>query len=88
MSPILALALTIVGCAFLYLASPNQKWLSLVPPRRPLLAVGSLLLIAGLAAWIAALRPLVGFFVTLHIAMVCLFVFPYSAALRSFGRKN
>jgi hypothetical protein len=88
MSTILALALTIVGCAFLYLASPNQKWLSLVPPRRPLLAVGSLLMIAGLAAWIASLRPLAGFFVTLHVAMVCLFVFPCSAALRSFRRKN
>jgi hypothetical protein len=88
MSTISALALTIVGCVFLYLASPNQKWLSLVPPRRPLLAVGSLLLIAGLAAWIAALRPLAGFFVTLHVAMVCLFVFPYSAALRSVGRRN
>jgi hypothetical protein len=88
MSTISALALTIVGCVFLYLASPNQKWLSLVPPRRPLLAVGSLLLIAGLAAWIAALRPLAGFFVTLHVAMVCLFVFPYSATLRSFGRRN
>jgi hypothetical protein len=88
MSTILALALTMVGCVFLYLASPNQKWLSLVPPRRPLLAVGSLLLIAGLAAWIAALRPLAGFFVTLHVAMVCLFVFPYSAALRSVGRRN
>ena len=85
---VLALTLTVLGCACLYLASPNQKWLSLVPPRRPLLAVGSLLLIAGLAAWIAALRPLAGFFVTLHVAMVCLFVFPYSAALRSFGRKN
>jgi hypothetical protein len=88
MSTISALALTIVGCAFLYLASPNQKWLSLVPPRRLLLAVGSLLLIAGLAAWIAALRPLVGFFVTLHVTMVCLFVFPYVAALRSVGRAN
>jgi len=85
---VLALASTVLGCACLYLASPNQKWLSLVPPRRPLLAVGSLLLIAGLAAWIAALRPLAGFFVTLHVAMVCLFVFPCSAALRHFGRKN
>ncbi|MEH2626453.1 putative membrane-anchored protein [Bradyrhizobium sp. AZCC 1719] len=78
---VLALTLTVLGCACLYLANPNQKWLSLVPPRRPLLAVGSLLLIAGLAAWIAALRPLVGFFVALHVAMVCLFAFPYSAAL-------
>jgi hypothetical protein len=87
MSTILALALTIVGCAFLYLASPNQKWLSLVPPRRPLLAVGSLLLIAGLIAWIAAFLPLSGLFVTLHVVMACLFAFPYAAALRGTLRK-
>lgn len=85
---VLALTLTVLGCACLYLASPNQKWLSQAPPRMPYLATGSLLLATGLAAWIAALRPLPGFFVTLHVAMVCLFVFPYSAALRSFGRKN
>jgi len=85
---VLALTLTVLGCACLYLASPNQKWLSQAPPRRPLLAVGSLLLIAGLALWIAALRPLAGFFVALHVAMVCLFIFPYSAALRSFGRRT
>jgi len=83
-----ALALTILGCACIYLASPNQKWRSRPLPRTPFWVAGSLLLAAGLAAWIAALRPLPGFFVTLHVAMVCLFVFPYSAALRSFGRKN
>ncbi|MFT3820441.1 MAG: hypothetical protein QM750_22980 [Rubrivivax sp.] len=83
-----ALALTILGCACLYLASPNQKWRSRPFSRRPLLAAGSLLLAAGLAAWIAALRPLSGFFVTLHVAMVCLFVFPYAAVLRGLGRKS
>jgi drug/metabolite transporter (DMT)-like permease len=85
---VLALALTIAGCVCLYLASPNQKWLAQAPPGKALLVAGGVLLAAGLAAWIAALRPLPGFFVTLHVAMVCLFVFPYSAALRSFGRKN
>lgn len=84
----LALALTIAGCVCLYLASPNQKWLAQAPPGKALLVAGGVLLAAGLAAWIAALRPLAGFFVALHVAMVCLFVFPYSAALRSFGRKN
>jgi hypothetical protein len=33
------------------------------------------------------LRPLAGFFAALHVAMVCFFVFPYSAAIRSFGRS-
>jgi hypothetical protein len=85
---VLALTLTVLGCACLYIASPNQNWLSRVPSRWLLMAMGSLLLIAGFAVWITALRPLAGFFVTLHIAMVCLFVFPYSAALYSVGRKN
>jgi hypothetical protein len=84
----LALTLTIAGCVCLYLASPNQKWLAQALPGRPVLVAGCLLLAAGLTAWIAALRPLAGFFVALHVAMVCLFVFPYSAALRSFRRKN
>lgn len=83
----LALALTVGGSAFLYLAHPNQKWLSGVPPRRLFLAVGSLLLVAALAAWMTALRPLAGFFVALHVAMVCLFVFPCSTALRGAGRR-
>jgi hypothetical protein len=85
---VLALSLTILGCACLYLASPNQKWLSCTPPRRPLLVAASLLLVAGLAAWIAALRPLSAVFVLLHVAMVCLFVFPYAAALRGFSRRH
>jgi hypothetical protein len=85
---VLALILTIAGCMCLYLASPNQKWLAQALPGRPVLVAGSLLLAAGLAAWIAALWPLAGFFVALHVAMVCLFVFPYSAALRRFGRRN
>ncbi|MCL4182471.1 MAG: hypothetical protein KJ011_03395 [Burkholderiaceae bacterium] len=84
----LALALTIAGCVCLYLASPNQKWRAQPLPGRPALVAGGLLLTAGLVAWIAALRPLAGLFVTLHVAMVCCFVFPYSAALRTFGRKN
>jgi hypothetical protein len=52
------------------------------------LAAGSLLLVAGLIAWITAFRPLSGLFVTLHVAMVCLFVFPYAAALRGVWRSN
>jgi len=88
MVAVLALVLTIAGCACLYLASPHQKWLAQALPGRPVLVAGSLLLAAALVAWIAALRPLAGFFVALHVAMVCFFVFPYSAALRSFGRKS
>lgn len=84
----LALALTILGCACLYLASPNQKWLVRALPGRPALVAGGLLLAAGLAAWIAALRPLAGFFVTLHVAMACLFAFPGAAALRGIWRAR
>lgn len=84
----LALALTIAGCVCLYLASPNQKWLARALTGRPVHVAGGLLLAAGLAAWIAVLRPLAGFFVALHVAMVCFFVLPYSAALRGLGRKK
>lgn len=88
MAVVLALVLVILGCGCLYLASPHQKWLAHALPRRPAVLAGSVLLMAGLAAWIVALRPLAGFFVALHVAMVCLFVFPYAAALRSFGRRH
>lgn len=84
----LALALTVFGCACFYLASPHQQWRARSLPRTPLRAAGSLLLVAGLVAWVAALRPMVGFFVALHVVMVCLFVFPYAAALRGVGRGH
>mgnify|MGYP001080581311 CR=1 FL=1 len=85
---VLALTLTVLGCACLYLASPNQKWLSQKLAQMPSLATGSLLLAAGLATWISALRPVAGVFVTLHVAMVCLFAFPYAAAFRGVWRKH
>lgn len=88
MIKVLALTLTILGCACLYLASPNQKWRLRAFPRTPLWGAGSLLLASGLAAWIAALQPLSGVVVTLHVAMVCLFAFPYIAALRAAQRRN
>jgi hypothetical protein len=88
MTTVLALALNIFGCACLYLATPNQKWRSKAPPRKPLLATGSLLLTIDLAVWIAALRPLSGVVVTLDIAMVCLVAFPYLAALGGILRRN
>lgn len=84
----LALAFNILGSAFLYLANPNQKWLSRTPPRRLFLVAGGMLLIASLAAWTATLRPPAGFFVTLHVAMVCLCAFPYVAALRGVVRAS
>lgn len=83
MSEILALALTISGCVFLYLANPNQQWLARSFTTKPALVAGSLLLAAGLASWSVALRPLAGFFVTLDVAMVCLVAFPCIAAARA-----
>ncbi|MFT3719244.1 hypothetical protein [Pseudorhodoferax sp.] len=88
MLTLLALALTIVGSACLYLASPNQRWLSRMPPARPLLVLGTVLLLIGLALWIAALRPLSGVAVALHVVMVCLFALPYAAALRGTRRRR
>jgi hypothetical protein len=50
--------------------------------------MGSLLLVAGLATWIAALRPVAGMVVTLDVAMVCLLASPYAGALRGVWRKT
>lgn len=88
MITVLALTLNIFGCACLYLASPNQKWRSQAPSRTPLLATGALLLALSLALWIVALRPLSGVVVTMDVAMVCLFAFPYTAALGGILRRN
>lgn len=76
-----ALALTISACVLFYLASPNQRWLARPLPG-PVLAAGLVLLVAGLWLWAAALQPLAGFFVALHVVMACLFAFPYIAVLR------
>jgi hypothetical protein len=88
MAIFLALTLTIAGCGCLYLASPHQKWLAQAPSRKPLLVAAAVLLAAALAAWISPSRPLVGFFVALHVAMVCLFAFPFLGTLRRFGRSS
>ncbi|MBN9339331.1 MAG: hypothetical protein ABT02_18230 [Comamonadaceae bacterium SCN 68-20] len=85
---ILALALTIAGCMCLYLASPHQKWQEQAPPGRPLAVAAGVLLAGGLTAFIAAWRPLSGVFVTLHVAMLCLAIFPYVAALRAARRRG
>jgi hypothetical protein len=84
----LALGSTVLGCGCLYLASPNQRWSARPLPRTPFRVASGLLLVAGLAAWIAALRPLPGVFTMLHVAMVCLFVLPYVASLRGVRREN
>lgn len=79
-----ALALTILACACLYLASPNQRWRARPLPG-PFLLAGLVLLAAGVWLWILSLQPLAGFFVALHVAMVCLFAFPYVSVLKKKG---
>ncbi len=88
MAALSALALTVAGCACLYLVSPNQRWLARPLPERPLLAAGLVLLVAGVWLWAAALRPVAGMFVALHVAMVCLFAFPYIAAALRIARQG
>lgn len=77
-----ALALTVLACVCLYLASPNQRWRARPLPGLPLLILGVALLAAGTWLWATALQPLAGFFVALHVVMVCLFAFPYIAVLK------
>ncbi|MFT4241989.1 MAG: hypothetical protein QM569_06880 [Acidovorax sp.] len=77
-----ALALTVLACVCLYLVSPNQRWRAQPLPTAPFLALGGVLLAGGLWLWATALQPLAGFFVALHVAMACLFAFPYIAVLK------
>lgn len=84
----LALILTISGCAVVYLASPNQKWLGRALPGKPALVAGGLLLAGGVATWIATWRPFSGVLIALHVVMACLLAFPYIAALRGVWRDR
>ena len=77
----LALALTILASACLYLISPNQRWLKEPLLPFPFLMAGLALLVMSLWLWTTVLRPLAGVCVALHVVMACLFVFPYIAAL-------
>jgi hypothetical protein len=86
MPAVLALSLTVAGCACLYLVSPNQTWLGRPVARSPFLALGLVLLAAGIWSWTLWLRPLAGLFAALHVAMACLFALPYLGALRAARR--
>jgi len=82
-----ALALTVAACACFYLASPQQRWRARPLPARPSVLAGLALLAAGVGLWAAALQPLAGFLVALHVVMACLSALPYLAALRAARRR-
>ena len=77
---VVGLALLPFGCAGIYLASPNQRWLDRPRPAgRP---AGCLLLAAGLAALWRDIQGVAAVF-TFATGLMLLFVaFPYFGALR------
>lgn len=76
------------GAAAIYLASPNQRWLSAPWPARPARLSGLLLLLAGYLALRQALQPAAGTFVFVHGLIVLFILFPCLSALRGAQQKT
>lgn len=83
----LGLALLPLGCASLYLASPNQRWLARLWPAAAARAAGLLSLAAGLAVLWQIMQGVAAAFTFATGLMLLFVVFPYLGALRG-GREK
>lgn len=75
------------GCAALYLASPNQRWLATAWPRLPARAAGFILLLVGYVALLQTLQAAAATFVFVHWVMLLFVLFPYLGALHAVTTK-
>lgn len=82
------LALALLGCACVYLASPNQRWRAAPWPARPARLAGALLLVGGLIALLQVFQTPAAVFVFVHWLMLLFVLFPYLGALLSAQRKK
>lgn len=78
---VLGLALLPFGCAGIYLASPNQRWLARPWPR-PIAAAGGLLLAVGLGVLWQVMQGVAAAFTFAASVMLLFVVFPYLGAWR------
>jgi len=85
---LIGLILIAQGCASIYLASPNQRWL--VAPWRALPArlAGGVLLVLGGFALGREMQLLTTIFVIVTALMLIFSVLPYLGALLSTGRRE
>lgn len=77
----LGLALAAAGAAGLYLASPNQRWLSRPWPARPARWAGGLLLASAGVALLQVFQAVAAVFVLATWSMLCFVVLPYLGGL-------
>lgn len=83
---VIGLLLVLSGSAFIYLASPNQRWLAAPLTGRPGRALGLLLI-----GWLCLTRDmqiLAATFVLVTFLMLAFVLLPYLGALRSIGRER
>lgn len=82
----LELAALPAGCACIYLASPNQRWLTKALPYRGIRRFGVVLLIASLLAFSKRMQPAAAIFVFIVSLMLLFILFSYVGALISAQR--
>lgn len=78
---LLALVAILVGCAVIYLASPNQRWLVAPWPARRARMLGAALLGVGWFGLAWHMQALTAAFVFVTTVMLVLSVLPYIGAL-------
>lgn len=85
---LIGLALVSLGCVCIYLASPNQRWLSAPWRARSARWVGSVLLLGGGVALAREMQLLTTIFVFVTVLMLLFSVLPYLGALLSIRRRG
>lgn len=75
-----AFLLTSLGSLLLYAASDNQRVFRRVPSPRALLVLAAILLLLGIAAWVASWGGLVGGLLALLTWMLLSIALPYATA--------
>lgn len=83
---LIGLAAALLGCAGLYLASPNQRLLTARWPARPTRIVGAALLAAGWLGLARDMQALTATFTFVVVLMLAFAVLPYAGALLGSGR--
>lgn len=79
----LALLLSLLGCAALYLSSPHQRWRAAPLSARPARAFALLSSAASLVAFTCVLHPVPAVFTHVSWTMLLLVALPYLGAFTS-----
>ncbi|MBS0371712.1 MAG: hypothetical protein JSS57_21230 [Proteobacteria bacterium] len=83
---LIGLAASLLGCAGLYLASPNQRLLAAQWPARPARVAGTALLAAGWLGLAQDMQTLTASFTFVVVLMLAFALLPYVGALCGRGK--